>query len=230
MVAEELTPGGAGAGVGQAPALPWERFVLGLDQVLERFLRENPNGLSGALDRSDRPDTSATPKSPGSGNPMGSPSAPAPPAQSGGHDGDQGSSADETSKAVDCVIESLWGEDSSSGVSGQSTSGWGLAREATYGAVAEFRVVPSLERASPPCDSTWETGGFGDRRRAIRLPLHGPGKDEPSLAAPVAFVVLAHAWAQSRVVSRVSGARIPLVLIETGERVNLQNETVEGER
>ena len=66
-----------------------------------------------------------------------------------------------------------------------------------------------METASLARDLTRDTAGFGNQGRSITLPAPRAGKDEPSLAAPVAFVVLAHAWARLRVVSWASGARIP---------------------
>src|SRR5262249_7617865 len=47
------------SGAGVAAAVPtaisaWERLVIGLEEALERFQREHPGGLSGALNRTDR--------------------------------------------------------------------------------------------------------------------------------------------------------------------------------
>jgi hypothetical protein len=201
LVADELTPGGAGAGVGQAQALPWERFVLGLDQVRERFLRENPNGLSGAVnrtersDRSDRTKSPATPGAPAPGKPTGSPSAPATAAQSGGHDGGQRSSADETAKALDSVIEALWRENSRDQQS-QQFAGWGQTSASRVGGVAGMRVLK--DAVVQTHDSPSEPNGFGDRRDLKTVPLREPGKDEQSLVAPLAVLVLANEWARSR--------------------------------
>ncbi len=199
----ELIPLAPGAAHG--PASPWERFVLGLDQVLERILRENPNGLSGVV---NRPESPAMQGSSPPGGLMAPPSATAPPAQSGEHDGDHGPSAGGTSKAVDSVIEMLWRAGGSRGHSGRSSAGWGPVLEPRNGGMREIRVVRSLQSASPTHDSRADTAGFGSRRRAIMVP-RGAGKDERGLGATLAFVVLAHEWARSRLVSRVSGARIP---------------------
>jgi hypothetical protein len=200
VVADDLTTGGAGAGAAGAPALPWERFVLGLDQIFERFLRENPNGLSGALNGSDRPASSATPSSPIPGNPPAPPSAPAPPAQSGDHDGAHGSSAAETSKAVDSIIESLWNEDASSGRR-QESPGRERALDLRIGTGPDLRVVISWETAPQAHESHSESNGY--RRVAMTPPLRWPGKDEPSLAAPLAFVVLANELARWRQTSHL---------------------------
>ncbi len=58
-------------------------------------------------------------------------------------------------------------------------------------------MIYPRQSLSVPDDSPSESSGFGDRRRAIRLPLRGPGKDEPSLATSVAIVVMANEWASS---------------------------------
>ena len=58
--AESDVPGAGVAGAVPAAIAPWERFVIGLDEALEKFQRENPNGVSGAPARdsaSDRPDS-----------------------------------------------------------------------------------------------------------------------------------------------------------------------------
>ena len=194
MVADELTPGGAGAAAvmrrrchGSGLCWDWTRYF-------ERFLRENPNGLSGALNGSDRPGSAATPGSPAPGNPPAPPSAPAPPAQSGDHDGAQGSSAAETSKAVDSIIESLWKEDASSGAKRAIRRRGNELSTRGSTACRTFVWFTSWETVSLAHDSSSESNGFGNRRGAMTLPLRGPGKDEPSLAAPLAFVVLANEW------------------------------------
>ncbi len=108
--------------------------MLGLDQVLERFLRENPNGLSGAVNRTkSRPDPRQRRDhcaGPADGVAVGTGSACAKRRPRGG----QGSNADETTKAVDSVIESLWKEDVSSDPNGQFT-GWKRARDPRIGGV-----------------------------------------------------------------------------------------------
>ena len=46
--AESDVPGAGVAGAVPAAIAPWERYVIGLDEALEQFRRENPNGVSGA--------------------------------------------------------------------------------------------------------------------------------------------------------------------------------------
>ncbi len=198
VIADELNTGGAAAA--HAPAAPWERFMLGLDELFDRFMRENPNGLSGALNGSDRPGSPATPSTPAPVNPPAPPSAPAPPGQSGDHGGTQGSNAAETSNAVDSIIESLWKDDGSSAQSQQS-AGWKRAPDSTIDGVPELRMVTSWENVPQVHDSPSESSV--SRRGAMTLPLRGPGKDEPSLAAPVAFVVLANELARWRQTSHL---------------------------
>ena len=217
VVADEFTPGGAGAAAAHAPALPWERFVLGLDQVLERFLRENPNGLSGALNGSDRPGSAATPSLLAPGNPPAPPSAPAPPAQSGGHDAGQGSSAADSSNVVDSVIELLWKEDAPAGQNPQP-AGWSRVPEPTFGGVPEIRLVRSWAALSQAHDSPSDADGVGYRRSALTLPLRGPGKDEQSLTAPLAVVILANEWARSRLTSHLRQSHMRRETIENPSR------------
>ncbi len=55
------------AGAVPAVIAPWERFVIGLDKAMEKFRRENPNGVSGApardaaSDRAESPPAAACP-------------------------------------------------------------------------------------------------------------------------------------------------------------------------
>ncbi len=203
VVPIELVP--VGPEVPNAAALPWERFVLGLDQALERFLRENPNGLSGALDPSDHQESAATPGILAPGNPTASPTAPTPPAQSGGLDRAHGSSDSEKSKAVDATIESLWREDVSSG----QFPGWKRSPDATIDAAPELRVVFVPETVPFAYDSTAESNGFRPGHNAVTPAHRGPGKDEPNLVAPLALVVLASGWARSHLVSRLNRSHMP---------------------
>ena len=200
-VADALAAGGAGAGAAHAPALPWERFVLGLDQVLERFLRENPNGLSGVLNGSGGPGSAATPGSPAHRQPddvsLGPRASRTKRRPRRGARFERG----QTSKAVDSIIELLWKDDASSGRNGQSAA-WKRAQPRIDDG-PDLRVVYSRERLSLAHDSSVESSAFGTRRGAITLPLRGPGKDEPSLAAAVATFVLANEWARSRPISRL---------------------------
>ncbi len=197
LAAGELTTGGAAAA--HAPALPWERFVLGLDQLFDRFMRANPNGLSGALRGSDRPESSATQGSPAPGNPPASASGPAPPGQRGDHDGARGSNAAETSQAVDSIIQSFWKEACSSAQS--LPAGRERALDPRIGGGPDVRVVTSWDTVLQAHDSPSESNV--DRRVAMTRTLRGPAKDAPSLAAPFAFVVLANEWARWRLTSHL---------------------------
>ena len=69
----ELDESKAGvAGAVPAAIAPWERYVIGLDEALEKFQRENPNGVSGAPARdssSDRPESPPAAGQPTQGGP-----------------------------------------------------------------------------------------------------------------------------------------------------------------
>lgn len=180
--------------------------MLGLDQELERFLRKNPNGLSGVMNSEERPDPAANPGSTAPAHPRLSPSSPAPPAQSD-HKGFQTSNADETTKGVDRVIESLWQEGVSSDPNGQFT-GWKRAADPRIG--GSDLLVVYWRQSPPPVDESpaASTGFGGNQPGTMTPPLRQPGKDEPSRAAPLAVFLLASEVAVSRRVNRLSRFRM----------------------
>jgi Concanavalin A-like lectin/glucanases superfamily/FG-GAP-like repeat len=109
-VAQSDPTGAVVAGAVPAVIAPWERFVIGLDEALEQFRRENPNGVS------DAPAPAATSDPPRAGAP--------------GHDGPtswksgpnyvpggaepeatQNASPSFKLGAIDAIIQSFWGKD-----------------------------------------------------------------------------------------------------------------------
>jgi hypothetical protein len=91
-----------------AATAPWERFVLGLDEAIEKFQRENFNGAGQAPIR----DAAGRQPEPPAGSP--------PPAQGGSTSsspslkrGNRGSEPEMTEAAIDAVIQLVWGHEQS---------------------------------------------------------------------------------------------------------------------
>jgi hypothetical protein len=101
---------------GAVPAViaPWQRLVLGLDEAVEPFQRDNPNRVSAAPARDsegDRPDAPPAGVVPAQGGPTN--------LKSGANPGQGGGERDATEntrrsaagpEAVDAIIESVWGD------------------------------------------------------------------------------------------------------------------------
>jgi hypothetical protein len=104
---------GASAAATATVIAPWERVVIGLDEALEQFRRQNPGGLSGAVGPSSSGDRSGPPMAPPAPVPGGPASMRSDPDRlpSGGEADQQVSSPAAGSEAVDTTIESLWGDD-----------------------------------------------------------------------------------------------------------------------
>jgi hypothetical protein len=196
-----LSRGGGGSGAGDpaqadeaagnaatpAPAAisVWERMVLGLDEALERFRRENPGGLSGAGAGSarpggDRPEAPATPGAPAQGVPSSLRWAPEQLPRSGAGDGRLEPSPTAKAAVLDAAIETLWSE------------GARLDRPVGASAAAIERVPISS------AGGALSRGSVG----AARLPLlilREPGRDEPGLgSAAVLIALLAAEWGSRR--------------------------------
>ncbi len=113
--------GGGGAGdepvqsdesaAGAVPAVlsPWERLILGLDEALEEFRRQNASGVPGNRDASDRDGSSPSSSLPAQGSPTGWRLAPA--SHMGEGAGESGPNPAVQTEALDTAIESQWGED-----------------------------------------------------------------------------------------------------------------------
>ncbi len=108
-VTDESEAGKAGAGPGVLS--PWERFILGLDEALDEFRRQNAPGGSGSGPSAagDRDGSSPSSSLPAQGAPTGLRSAPD--SHLGEGEGDAGPSPAVQSEAVNTAIESQWGED-----------------------------------------------------------------------------------------------------------------------
>jgi hypothetical protein len=161
----------------------WERMVLGLDEALERFRRENPGGLSGAGASSarpagDRPDSSSSPGAPAQGVPSSLRSAPELVPSEGAGDGRVEASPTVTAEMIDAAIESLWGE--------------GARPDRPVGAPAA-----AIERV--PIGSAGGAPSRGSVRTARFLIIAEPGQDEPGLgSAPLLIALLAAGWGSRR--------------------------------
>ncbi len=200
---DDAAIGRAASGCRQArsPAVitPWERIVIGLDEALEQFQRDNPNGFSGAPARdaaSDRAD---------------SPPAADVPAQSGPTSWNSGSnvvpSGDEPDRtenrsksldveAIDAIIQSVWGEDNASASREQlSIIGQQSGRSRDVLSPIPLVHLPSTDHGQRTTDNGPSVLPFGFET----------GNDEPELALKSLIVATMatewlHAWQRHRTV------------------------------
>ncbi len=96
---------------------PWEKFVIGLDQALEQFQREHPNGIAGAQARDPAGDGLASPApagAPAHGEPTRPEYAPNPLPGDVELDPEAKSSNKRGVEAIDAVIHSAWGDEGAS--------------------------------------------------------------------------------------------------------------------
>jgi hypothetical protein len=196
---------------GANPATPapaaisvWERIVLGLDEALERFRRENPGGLSGAGAGSARPagdrqEAPASPGAPAQGVPSSLRSAPG--LLPSGDAGDGRVEATPTAKAaaIDVAIGSLWG------------AGARADRPVGAPAAAIERVLIGSAGAAP-------SRGSGEAARL--LIISEPGRDEPGLGSgSLLIALLAAEWGSRR---RSGSSRRGLSHGGNGERTGIR--------
>jgi hypothetical protein len=163
----------------------WERMVLGLDEALEQFRRDNPGGLSGAMEASpagDRPQAAPAP----------SPSQPAsaPDRLPGGGEAnhEQGPSSTDRSAAVDTAIEALGAEDRAADSRGPQFPAGLWSTDAPLDRVADAPTAAVILK-----------NPIGSARAAPARAVPAPGQDEPGLAG-AAWVLAAMGvrWAQDR--------------------------------
>ena len=189
--AESDVPGAAVAGAVPAVIAPWERFVIGLDEALEQFQRDNPNGVSGAPARdaaSDRSDSPAAAAPPAQGAPTslksGSSSVPST------EDSDRTESATPSAQleAIDAIIQSVWGQDRPTDSRRRVSE---AARPSGHWADALPLVQPVVSPSPDQGPGTEDQGPttklllsrFDHRTRAVLPPVPEPGKDQPDLAS-----------------------------------------------
>ena len=180
------------AGAVPAAIAPWERYVLGLDEALEKFQRENPNGVSGAPARDSSSDRPASPPAAGlptQGGPTSLKSGPNPVPSHAEPDQTENALSSLGVEAIDTIIESVWGEDKA-GDSRERLSHTSRPTGHSHDVLPIIRVVdvPSPRSEFPLAGS--------DRRTGEILPL-GPEtrNDEPRLAlTSLVVAVLAAEW------------------------------------
>jgi hypothetical protein len=162
-----------------AASSPWERYVIGLDEALEKFQREHPTGISGAPARDS---TSDRPQSPPA---AGLPSQSGPTSWKSGSDpvpsGDELDQTENASpspgvEAIDAIIESVWGKDRADDSRERlSEMGWRSGRSHDVLSAIRLAVSPSPRSELPLAGSDRRTG-------ELLPPVPETGKDQPDLA------------------------------------------------
>jgi hypothetical protein len=157
-------------------AAPWQRFILGTDEALERFNREHPDHLPG----DGQPEAKQNRGSPEPDGPMGLRPIPG---QVPGERGPQANRApqqDRAVEAVDAAIGSLWEPD-------EDRRGWPARGELRYGAgeinhiynymrmelvgftrPTQQRIEVSASLALAAMLARWAHAGWADRRARSR--------------------------------------------------------------
>jgi len=226
---ELAVPGASVAGAVPAAIAPWERFVIGLDEALEQFQRENPNGVSGAPARdsaSERPDSPPAAGASAQGGPTSLKSGSNLVPTDGEPDSTEEPSPTTAVEAIDTVISSLWGEDrASDGRERLSDTGRpsGRSRDVLFlvqpvislsphqGPRTAFVLSPSSLVLG--LQSRGQAPRTKDQGPSVLPPVPEPGRDEPDLASmSLAVAVLAAEWGHGR---RVKDAAKPIVELGT---------------
>ena len=200
------------AGTVPAVIAPWARFVLGLDQVLEQFQRENPNGVSGTpagdsgTDHADSPPATGIPTQ---GGPTTIKSSPDQVPQSGEPDRTENASPSFGSEAIDAIIESFWKEDRAadsqerlfyivrpSDTLHDEPLPIGLAEWPSSRLLTSDRIICEPRVAPRPALTRVVTG-----RRFGEVPPRVIETNKPEPAPALAFLVvatMAHEWVYAR--------------------------------
>jgi hypothetical protein len=167
------------AGAVPAAIVPWERYVIGLDEALEKFQRENPNGVSGAPagdSSSDRPQSPPAAGLPTQGGPTSLRSGPGPvpsgsePAQT------ENASPSLGVEAIDAIVESIWGEDRA-GDSRERVSHTDRPSGRSHDVPPPIRLA-----VSPSPRSELAVAGSDRWSGEVSPPVPETGKDQPDLA------------------------------------------------
>ena len=201
--AESDVPGAVIPGAVPAVIAPWERFVIGLDEAIEKFQRDNPNGVSGAPARdsaSDRSDSPAAATPPAQGAPTSLKSGSNPIPSTDEPDPTKQPSPTTAVEAIDTVISSLWGQDRA-GDSREQLSDTGRPSGHSHDVLPPIRLVLSPSPDQGPGTKNEEPRtkllltGFDRRTGAVLPPVPEPGKDEPDLAAmSLAVAMMGTEW------------------------------------
>jgi len=209
--AESDVPGASVTGAVPAVIAPWERFVIGLDEALEQFQRENPNGVSGAPARdsaSGRSDSPPAAGAPAQGGPTSLKSGSNLVPSGGEPDRTENASPSLDVEAIDAIIQSLWREDRASDnrarlsdtgrPSGRSRDEVPLVRPVIahspdQGPRTAFVLSPSSLVLS--LQSRGQAPRTKDQGPSVHSPCREPGKDEPDLASmSLAVATMATEW------------------------------------
>ena len=199
---------------GPVPAViaPWARFVLGLDEAIEQFQRENPNGVSGApagdsgTDHADSPPAAGPPAQ---GGPTSMKSSPDQVPESGEPDRTENASPSFGVEAIDAIIQSFWKEDRASGRPGATIL------PSSDRQIVSRRAAPDPSRGlAPPAVASVGSNhpraeGFsqpalprvGTARRIGEVLPRVIENDKPEPAPALAFLVvatMAHEWVHAR--------------------------------
>ncbi len=115
---ESAAPGMNVAGAVPSVIAPWQRLVIGLDEAIQQFHRENPNGVAGppARDPSgERPDSPPPAGVPAQGAPPSLKSGTNPLPNGGDRDATQNTRPSTPVEVLDAVIQIMWAEDRARG-------------------------------------------------------------------------------------------------------------------
>jgi FG-GAP-like repeat len=232
--AESDEPGTNAAGPVPAVIAPWARFVLGLDQAIEQFQRENPNGVSGApaggsgTDHADPPPAADPPAQRG---PTTIKASPDQVPESDEPDRTENASPSFGVEAIDAIIQSFWDEgraaDSQERLSYLVRPSDGLDDGPFPIRLPDWprpqslsldRIIREPRVAYQPVRSSV---GVDRRISAIRVKVLGRDKAEPAPA--LAFLVvatMAHEWVDPRRWHRAIRLGRPGAPPDSGKRGN----------
>jgi hypothetical protein len=199
-----------------AASAPWERYVIGLDEALEKFQREHPSGVSGAPARdssSDRPQSPPAAGLPTQGGPTSLRSSPNPVPSGDELDQTENASPSPGVEAIDAIIESVWSEDRA-GDSRERLSemGWPSGRSHDV-------LSPILLAVSPSSRSELSLAGSERWTGDVLPPVAQTNKDQPDLAlTSLVVAVLTAEWGHRR---RVQKTAKPVVELGSQSRFHV---------
>ncbi len=194
---ESAEPGMSVAGAAPAVIAPWQRLVIGLDEAIQQFHRENPNGVSGPPARDpagDRPDSPPAAGIPAQGAPSSLKSGTNPLPNGGDRDAIQKMKLSTPVEVIDAVIHIMWAEDQAT----DSRARLSQTSARSHDVLASARPVITYSPRSLSLDEF-----VGERKSATRselllvsvdrgvrevLPVREQGMGEPALAATSLFV------------------------------------------
>jgi hypothetical protein len=168
---EPVAPDEPEAGVVSSVLSPWERFVLGLDEALEEFRRQNAPGVPGNRDAGaagDREGTAPSSSLPAQGAPTGARLAPDPPSHDDSRDGEARPGTAFQAEAIDAAIETPWSEDARTSVPLGTPSSGIISRTRTRS------VIVSRDAGSSEASPSQGGDGAAPSRAAPESGTDGP--------------------------------------------------------